>query len=292
MTTFKRRQSKIVGLIGYPLSHSLSPIFQQAAFDYYNLPIVYEAWETHPEAVGEAIARMRAPDCLGANVTIPHKQAVIPLLDHVDEFAARIGAVNTIVNRDGKLDGFNTDSTGFLRALEDDASYDPDGKRAAVIGAGGASRGICAALLSAGAVSLTVFNRNADRAVGMVQALRAGGFESEIRIEPLAPAALARVLPEIDLIVNTTPIGMKNGPQPDSSPVPADLLPAGALVYDLVYNPAITPLIADATARGLQTLSGIAMLVYQGAYAFEMWTGQKAPIGLMFERLRQALYGE
>lgn len=287
-----RRAKKTVGLIGYPLSHTLSPVFQQAAFDYYNLPVTYEAWETPPERLDDAIARIRSSDCLGANVTIPYKEAVIARLDEVDDFAARIGAVNTIVNRGDKLEGFNTDSLGFLRAMEEDASYDPDGKRAAIIGAGGAARGIAAALISAGVSSIVLFNRNVERGEALARTLREAGFVVEIKVESLDRRALELNLAEVDLVVNTTPIGMKNGPQPDGSPVPADLLPAGALVYDLVYNPAVTKLLSAAEAKGLQTLGGLPMLVYQGAAAFEMWTGQKAPLGLMFERVRQALYGE
>ncbi|HEY3109212.1 MAG TPA: shikimate dehydrogenase, partial [Chloroflexota bacterium] len=130
---------KVVGLIGYPLKHSISPRFQQAGFDFLRLPVRYEAWETPPERVGEAVARVRTPDCLGMNVTVPHKQAVMPLLDSVDEPAARIGAVNTVINRDGRLSGHNTDAEGLVRALTD-VGFPLRGARVALLGAGGVAR--------------------------------------------------------------------------------------------------------------------------------------------------------
>lgn len=289
MNKTKRRTSRKIGLLGYPLSHTLSPVFQQAALDYYNLPITYEVWEVAPEQLGEAVARLRLPECLGANVTIPYKEAVIPHLDQVVDFAARVGAVNTILNRDGKLTGLNTDGPGFLRALEEDGCYDPDGKRIALVGAGGAARAVAAALLGAGAFSVVIFNRDIARARTLADALRRDSPEAEIAVEPLERRTLAQVLPEIDLVVNTTPVGMKNGPRPADSAIPDDLLPDGAFVVDLVYNPPVTRLLSAAQAKGLQTLNGLSMLVYQGAAAFEVWTGEKAPLGLMFERIRQAL---
>lgn len=292
MRKLNRRRKGMIGLIGYPLSHSLSPLFQQAALDYYNLPITYEPWEVRPDRLDEVIERLRSPDCLGANVTIPFKEAVVSRLDEVVGFAAKIGAVNTVVNHDGRLKGFNTDGVGFLRALEDDACYDPDGKRVAILGAGGAARAVAAALIEAGVSTVVIFNRDLERARALTGALRAAGFEAEIGVEPLERRALGRILPDVDLLVNTTPVGMKNGPRPDGSPIPEDLVPARALIFDLVYNPSRTILLAAAQAKGAQTLNGLPMLVYQGAAAFEMWTGEKAPLGLMFERIRLALGNE
>ena len=138
---------KYLGVIGYPLTNSLSPDFQQAALDHLRLDIVYEAWPTPPNALGTRMTGLRAPAVLGANVTIPHKEAVIPLIDELDDLAHKTGAVNTIVNREGRLHGYNTDVAGFLRALREDAGFEPKGRRAVIVGAGGAARAVAMALI-------------------------------------------------------------------------------------------------------------------------------------------------
>src|SRR3990172_1548085 len=163
---------KYVGVIGYPLKHSLSPAFQQAALDHLGLDIRYEAWPTPPDSLAETVAGLRAPDRLGANVTIPHKEAVIPFLDELDDLARRVGAVNTIANRQGRLYGCNTDVERFLRALREDGSFDPAGSRVLVAGAGGAARAVVVALVEAGAASITVINRTFSRATRLVEELR------------------------------------------------------------------------------------------------------------------------
>ena len=153
-----------VGLIGYPLGHSISPVFQQAALDYHGIAATYELWETPAEDVGEVVAGLRAPDCLGANVTIPHKLRVMPLLDEIDRHARAIGAVNTIVNVSGRLIGRNTDAAGCLRALTERGNFDPAGRPAVVIGAGGAARAVVFGLLWHGASPVTIVNRTRARA--------------------------------------------------------------------------------------------------------------------------------
>jgi shikimate dehydrogenase len=276
---------KVVGLIGYPLKHSISPVFQQAGFDFLRLPVRYEAWETPPEQVGEAVARVRQPDCLGMNVTVPHKQAVMPLLDEVDERAARIGAVNTIVNREGRLSGHNTDADGLVRAL-DDIGFILRDARVAIVGAGGVARAAAFAFAWAGVAELAILARRAEQAERLAADVapelpgRVGGG----RLDPGDAGLRAR-----DLIVNCTSVGMLHASGEAQSPLAAEALGPDTLVYDLVYNPPLTPLLALAGQRGARLLGGLPMLVYQGAAAFELWTGQRPPIGLMMARAEEAL---
>lgn len=280
---------KRVGIIGYPIKHSLSPVFQQAAFDFHGIPARYEAWETLPEGVAAAVARLRHPSYLGMNVTVPHKQAVMPLLDEIDPLARRIGAVNTIVNRGGRLIGYNTDAAGFLRAVQREAGYSVAGRRALLVGAGGAARAVVFSLLEAGVASLAIANRRPERAADLVADLRGETGRSVVHALAMGEDELAAVVAAVDLLVNATPLGMRHTAHEQAMPLPGHLLRPGLLVCDLVYNPPQTPLLRAAAAAGAATLEGLPMLIYQGAAAFELWTGQQPPLGLMFERARAAL---
>ena len=275
------------GIIGYPLGHSVSPAFQQAAFDFHGMDVRYVAWETPPEDIPQQMQALRSSDILGSCVTVPHKEAVIPYLDKVSEGARRIGAVNTIVNRGGALEGYNTDVTGFLRALREDGDFDPAGKRVLLLGAGGAARAAGRALVDAGVASMTIANRaiELDMAHRLVAALGGG---TALEAIPLERGALV-IRNGWDLIVNCTTLGMWHGPGEDESPLPDDLIPPRALVYDVVYNPEKTPLLRAAARTGARTLGGLHMLVYQGAEAFQLWTGRDAPLEVMFEAARRAL---
>jgi len=283
----RRAPERVVGLIGYPLKHTISPAFQQAAFDYLALPVTYEAWETPPEAVAAALARARRPDCLGMNVTIPHKETVLAALDAVEERARQVGAVNTIVNRGGRLTGHNTDVDGFLQALRESGQYEPAGKRVVLLGAGGAARAVALGLAWAGAAALTIFNRTAGRAAALAGAVRTVVPGFPVEALPWEKALLRDRLAAADLLVNATPIGMRHGQM--GSPISATLIPSEVMVYDLIYNPAETQLLRDAGRAGARTLNGLPMLVYQGAAAFEIWTGQRPPVGLMMKRASEAL---
>ena len=282
-----------LGILGYPLGHSASPAFQQAALDHLGLDARYEAWEVAPEGLAERVRQLRGPDLLGFSVTVPHKETVMPLLDEVDDAARAIGAVNTVVCRDGRLLGANTDLEGFLWALREDGAYAPRGGRALVLGAGGAARAVAYALLMEGAASVAIANRSLARARILAEELGAR-FPARVRalsmdVEVLAPLLGADA--SVHLLVNCTSLGMAHGPDPDASPVPADLIPGTALVYDLVYNPQETPLLAAARRAGARTLGGLPMLVYQGAAAFRMWTGRDAPIDVMMRAASAALAG-
>jgi len=283
-----------VGLIGRGLKHSISPLFQQAAFDHLGLDIRYEVWETEQSELPAVVEGIRQPSKLGANVTIPYKEAVLSLLDVVDRDAQRIGAVNTIVNREGKLTGYNTDSTGFLKALEQEGRFNPTGKSAVLLGAGGVARAASYALLGAGIKSLVVTDIITEKVNELVSDLErslVGRRElyPEIRALYQDDPQLEDVVSGCDLLVNCTPMGMKHSAAEGQSPLKASLIPKRALVYDVVYNPIETPLLADAKRAGASTLGGLAMLVYQGVVSFELWTGREAPVDIMMEVAREAL---
>lgn len=279
--------TKLVGLIGHKLGHSISPQFQQAAFDYLNLDVRYEVWETDKEGLPEVIEGLRNPAKLGANVTIPYKEDIIPFLDELNELARRIGAVNAIVNRDGKLIGCNTDGTGFIRALRQDGGLEPKDKRAVILGAGGAARAVGFALVDAGVTSLFIINRTTERGEALASSLKLSG--NEVVASAWKDGRTLQALMECDLLVNCTSVGMKDSEAENQLPIDVRLIPTRALVYDVVYNPAETPLLAAARQAGARTMGGLSMLVYQGAEAFELWTGKSAPVDIMMAAAKKAL---
>ncbi len=276
-----------LGIIGYPIGHSISPRFQQAALDGLSINADYRAYEVHPDGVGDFVASLRGPGVLGINVTVPHKEAVMPFLDEIDDWAAEAGAVNTIVNRGGRLAGYNTDGYGFLRALRESGGLEPAGKRGLILGAGGSARGVVQALLRAGIAELVIANRTVARAQSLAELATERNVVAEaIPLEggPLGDAAAAA-----DLIVNCTSLGMRHGPDESATPLGARQIPAAALVYDLVYNPMQTPLLRAAEQAGASTLGGISMLVYQGAASFEIWLERPAPVAVMMDAAMAAM---
>ena len=277
----------LVGLIGYPLGHTISPAFQQAAFDYHSLPVDYHAWPTHPDLLEYKISSLRSEEYLGSNVTVPHKERVAGLVDRLDPAAEAIGAVNTIIREDNGLSGYNTDAYGFVTSLKEMGKFNPRGKRAVLLGAGGAARAAVFALAEEGVRSLTIANRTLERAETLAASL--GSAIREIAAVPLGGPGLERAVSEADLIVNSTSVGMQGGDASSTSALRAELIPASALVYDMVYNPARTPLLEEAAEAGANCLGGLPMLVYQGAGAFERWTGLEAPVEVMFEAAEEAL---
>jgi shikimate dehydrogenase len=271
---------KLAGIIGHPVAHSLSPVFQGAAFEHCGLDIAYEAWDTPRDALAGRIVSLRDEKYLGANVTIPHKEAVIPLLDELGGQSARVGAVNTIVNRAGRLYGFNTDGPGFVAALRNEARFDPAAKRVLLLGAGGAARGIAFALAEERA-DIAIWNRTAERAEHLAADVRASAGSVHVVREVLAG--------EFDCIVNCTSVGMEGTGTEAASPADfADARP-GTLAVDIVYKPEETAFLRTARQAGLPVLGGLPMLIYQGALAFELWTGIAAPVEVMFDAARGAL---
>lgn len=277
-----------VGLLGWPVGHSRSPAMHNAAFRALGLNWQYLLLPVAPEDVGDAVRGLRALRFAGANVTVPHKQAVMPFLDEVTLEAQAIGAVNTIVNRDGHLVGYNTDAIGFLRALRE-AGFEPRGCRAVVLGAGGAARAVVYALLAAQA-TVTVANRTVEKARELARDL-GRVFGTTVHVIPLhSRAALAQALGGADLLVNATSVGM--APHADACPLPADLpLHPSLTVYDTVYVPRETQLIRRAQEAGAKAVDGLGMLLHQGAVAFELWTGMKPPLDVMRQALLDAMPG-
>ncbi len=275
-------KTTLVGLIGWPVGHSVSPAMHNAAFaalglDWRYVPLPVDS--ALPGAVGDAVRGMRAMGMRGINVTVPHKQAVLPFLDRIAPAAQAMRAVNTIiVTADGSLTGDNTDAPGFVADLRAHG-VEPADQRVLVLGAGGSARAIVYGLAHAGAAHITVANRSAERAAALLADLRP--FLDGTRLEIVAlPDGVPDAANDADLVVNCTSLGMT--PRAETTPWPADLpfRPAQA-VYDLVYNPADTLLLRQARADGAHAIGGLGMLIWQGALAFQHWTGQMPPVDVM-----------
>ena len=274
--------TKQLGVIGYPLSHTLSPVFQQAALDYHAIPVTYSAWPTPPERLPKMVERLRGEDYMGFNITIPHKEPLLGLVDDVNDMARNVGAVNTVVNRNGVLTGHNTDTYGFVRSLKEKADFDPRGKSVLLLGAGGAARAAAYALAGEGVERLTIANRTVARAESLAEDV--GSVLGEIEA-----VSLENVSGDADLIVNSTSVGMASGDGAGQTPIKAASIPRDALAYDMVYTPAETPFLRSAREAGARVLGGLWMLIYQGAAAFELWTRKEAPVDVMYQAAQQAL---
>ena len=261
----------VYAVIGDPVAHSLSPAMHNRALAACGLPGVYVGFQVND--LTAAVAGIRALGIRGVSVTIPHKVAVMGLLDEIDETARSIGAVNTIVNESGVLKGTNTDGLGALKALE--TVTDVDGRRVAVLGAGGAARAVAWSLSRAGA-KVTLFNRTTARAAALARQL---GLEWA----PLANLAQWGT----EILVNTTPVGM--APDTEALPVDPGVLDPATVVMDIIYNPLETALLAAARLRGCTTVDGAHMLVFQGAAQFQRWTGVAAPVAVMRRAVIEAL---
>ncbi len=278
-------RAEVVGVFGQPVAENPTGVMQEAGFAAAGLNWRYLNFEIPPHKLGAAIEALDALGMRGVNLTIPHKVAVIEYLDELAPEARAIGAVNTVRLESGRKIGENTDGKGFLRGVRNDAGMDPAGKRTVLLGAGGAARAIATELVLAGVSDLLVVNRSQERGGAMVADLRAatGG---PVRFQHWT-GTLA-VQSDCDLLVNATSIGLY--PDVDAAPdVDLSSAPAGMLVADAVFNPPETRLLAAARTRGLPTLDGLSMLVYQGVIAFEMWTGRSPDEAVMKAALRKAL---
>ncbi len=271
------------GVIGDPIAHSRSPVMHNAAFAALGISAHYDRWHTPPAQLAERITSLRAQDILGANVTLPHKTAVVSLLDRVDTAATLIGAVNTITREaDGTLSGINTDAPAFAASLTETHQFTITGCHAMVLGASGAARAAVVALLAGGAARVTVVNRGLARAQTLIGDLAAAGSGTLHAIAADDPQ-LAHVAASTTLIVNATSLGW----QPHETPLAAQNIPPGVLIYDMVYRP--TQLLADALARGARVADGADMLVRQAGLALERWTGRPAPLTVMRRAFVEAL---
>lgn len=269
-----------VGVIGDPVEHSLSPVFQQPALDDAGIPATYERWHTTAAELTGRITGLRLPDAIGANVTLPHKEAAASLMDECSETARRVGAVNTVINRDGRLHGDNTDVFGFGRSLIE-ALPDAGSRKVLLLGAGGAARAVLVALAELDVPAISVANRSVERAERLIRQLDIPRSTTV----GIGTADLAPRIRDYSVIVNATSVGWNT----DESVLDRSLLerlPSDAMVVDLTYRP--TGLLRLANRLGLATLDGLPMLVYQGARSFQLWTGHEAPIDLMMSAAREA----
>ena len=276
-----------IGVMGHPIGHTKSPVFQQAGLDALNIEETFEAWDVTPEALADKVTTFRSDGFLAACVTLPHKQEVIPMVDELSDAAKQIGAVNWIFNKNGKLIGHNTDGTGFIRALKEKVGFEPQGVDATVFGAGGAARAVVYALKNAGINRLTIANRTLETA----QELAAHFTEAPFKPEAISMSRdeLADHVPYSGLLVNTTSLGMAGGPAELATPVTSDMISADAIGYDVVYAPPMTRFLREVEEAGATSAGGISMLVFQGIEGFEMATGQKAPVNTMFSAIERAL---
>jgi len=277
-------KTKVCGVIGDPIEHTMSPVMHNAAFKSKGVDYVYLPFRVKKEELGKAIEGMRALNIRGLNVTIPHKVAVIPFLDELDPLAAKIGAINTIVNDDGVLTGYNTDATGFLQALLE-RGIEPKEKSVVILGAGGASRAL-SFILAERDSKLVILNRTWAKAKICADRI-SEIFQREATALKLDKENLAAALSKANILVNATSVGMS--PDIDETPVTSDLLRPNLVVYDIVYNPIKTRLQREAEVAGATVISGLDMLVWQGALAFEKWTGLEAPVGVMKEEVIKVL---
>jgi len=269
-------KTRVCGVIGDPIEHSLSPIMHNAAFQALDLDYVFLAFKVKPACVADAVNGMRALNIRGLNVTMPHKKKVMSSLDRIDLSAQIIDSVNTILNKDNLLFGFNTDGVGAVKALKENG-VELKGRKVLLLGAGGAARAIAYAMAKE-ADELTVLNRTVKDAQALARLVEKTA-NKRIVAGSLSSADIQANLQDSDVLINATSVGMK--PRPDETPVPAKLLRKNLSVMDIVYNPLETKLAKDAKAVGAQVVSGVEMLIYQGAASFEIWTGKSAPVEVM-----------
>jgi shikimate dehydrogenase len=274
--------TKRVVLIGHPVAHSLSGAMQQAALDHLGIDAHYELWDRAPMVLAEAIAELRSDEFLGANVTVPHKERVVPLVDRQTDEAHVTGAVNTLTKEGRKLIGHNTDVPGFKVALDRLVGRQKMPRQALVLGAGGGSRAVVYGLIREGFQRVIVFNRHLHRAEGLVKHFGRSAAHMELRAMPWHESIIEAELAKTKVLVNATSIGLGA----DVSPIPAEIIPPGLLVLDLIY--ARTRLLRDAESAGCTVADGELMLLHQGAASFTLWTGQAAPLDVMAAALSDA----
>lgn len=272
--------TKIYGVLGYPVKHSLSPLMHNAAFQALNLNAEYKLFEKKPEELVDFLKSLSEENIFGLNVTVPYKEKVMPFLDKVLDEAKLIGAVNTIKVSDNKLEGFNTDGEGFLRHLREDLEFNPEGKIIAIIGAGGAGKAVSVYLTKTKPKRITICDIDKEKAKGLIRHLKENSKNGEfIQVDSIEELNIQGS----DLLINATPVGMKES---DPLLVDSKFMHPNLLVYDLIYNPKETKLLKLAKEKGTRVSNGLGMLLYQGARSFELWTEKTAPIEIM----RQALY--
>ena len=277
--------TKRVVLIGHPVAHSLSGAMQQAAFDDQGIDATYELWDRPPLGLADAVAELRGDDFLGANITIPHKERIVPLVDRLTDEAHVTGAVNTITKEGKRLIGHNTDVPGFRVALDRLVGKQKMPRFAVVLGAGGGARAVVYGLITEGFQRVVVFNRHLHRAEGLVKHFGRSAAHMELKAMPWHESIIESELAKTKVLVNATSIGLAG----DVSPIHGEIIPPELLVLDLIYNR--TRFLREAEAAGSTVQDGELMLLHQGAAAFTLWTGKPAPLELMQRKLEEARAG-
>jgi shikimate dehydrogenase len=278
--------TSLSGLLGYPIKHSKSPMIHNTAFEALNLDHVYLAFEVEDGHLAEALAAMKALNAIGFNVTMPHKHKVVQLLDEVSEEVKIIGSVNTVKNEKGKLIGYNTDGMGFIKALQEDG-VDFRDKKIVIAGAGGAARAIAVQLILEGAGEVVMVNRTLSTAEEIVNTIKSSIPSCKARALEMNEAVIKAEAADAAVLVNCTSLGMKE--TMDQSIVAApDVLHSGLFVADIIYDPPKTRLMSIAEEAGCRTMNGLGMLIWQGAIAFKIWTGQDMPVDL----IKKEIFGE
>lgn len=283
---FLHGPEKLFGIFGYPIAHSLSPLMHNTAFRHLGLPYLYLPFLVHPQQLAEAVHGVRALGIQGINVTIPHKEAMTLLVDRLTPEAQIIGAINTVLADGNTLIGHNTDGTGFLTALEQEAHYTVAGKTMLLLGAGGSAKAIAVQLALAGIHKIILANRTRVRAEMLATHLYTHTSVPSCAVIPFDQSALATAMQEVDLIVNATAIGLESK---EELPLPVEQLSSRHLVCDIVYRPLLTPLLRAAQQCGARVLDGLEMLIYQGALAFQYWIDSPFPVSLARKALHHTL---
>lgn len=276
-------KTKIYGIFGYPVEHTFSPGMHNAAFKKLAMDACYVPFTVPPEKLGEAVRAVIPLGLCGLNITVPHKERILPYLDELSEEARLIGAVNTIEVRKDRMIGHNTDGRGFLRSLRENGGLNPKGKKFLFIGSGGAARAVSFSLALAGAAVISFRDLDARKASLLAADIRE---KTGVSATTIGEEALAEYAADADCLINATPLGLKRA---DPMPIRAEFVRRNHLVCDLVYNPPETALLKMAKKRGAGTLPGIGMLLYQGVIAFEIWTGRKAPVLIMKNALSRQI---
>jgi len=277
--------TKLTGVFGYPVEHSLSPAMHNAAFSHLKLNYLYLPFLVHPDNLEEAVRSIVALGMEGVNITIPHKQTVIPYLDEISQEAELIEAVNTIKRVDDRLVGYNTDGKGFISSLEEELGVIPKGKSILIVGAGGVARAVAIQSALEGASKVAIANRTEEKAKNLARYI-----EDNIKgcsTEALSISELKDAILNADILINATPVGMIS--YPVKRLIETEWLNEDLIVCDLVYNPRQTQLLREAKEKGARTLEGLGMLIFQGSLAFKIWTGREAPLSIMRQTLEKRL---
>lgn len=279
-------ETKLTGLLGYPLQHTLSPLLYNCAYEYERLNWCYLPLPVKKADFSDALVGVKALGFVGVNITMPYKETSLQYMDELDSFAELIGAINTVHIVGGRCIAYNTDARGFVQSLQHDACFDPTHKKVVIIGAGGAAKAVTMALASERVSQISVLNRTLQKAVELTEAIEKNYRETSVCAINF-DHELESIIGNADLIINATPVGMEQDMA--ACPIPTDSFHASQLVFDLVYNPPKTKLLQEAEKRGARIINGLGMLIYQAASAFEIWTGRPAPIDHLKKVLTEAI---